>query len=531
MKNSVVKRILALGIGASLIASSLTGCGSKASDTSTEVVDTSVDVETSKPESRTMSISSNFAATVEADSEVTVMPKVGGEVTAKNFEVGDHVNAGDLLFTVDDESARISLAQAQAGVSNAEAAVKSAESSQAYAQISALDTMGTLSTTEQQYSNNVDTANASVAAAANSLENAKNSSDLASKNVDDLDDDIHDAKKDKKKLKRIIDDYYAANSDDGREKVLEGSGYTSISSVESAYESAKDDLEKLEDSKDSTKNSKSSAENSVEDAESKYYNAQESASYAQQQLDDFRNYKKNTAIASAANSIQSAESSVASSKASLEQANASLDNAKLALENTQITSPVSGTITAINVSLHNTTTAGASAYVIQSDAKNKIVFYVTEETADNMKVGNDAIVSKGENEYDAKITQINSSVDSSKGLFKVEASLVGSDNLTAGTDVMVRTVTRESSNVLTVPVTAVYYEGEQAFVYKNEGGVAVKTDISTGITDSYNVEVTDGIKNTDEIVVSYSSQLTDGSKINAAKSTAVGQVSTEEAAE
>ncbi|MCR5526871.1 MAG: efflux RND transporter periplasmic adaptor subunit [Lachnospiraceae bacterium] len=531
MKNSVIKRIFALSISAALLTANLTGCAGKTDDTATEVVDTSIDVKTSTPEVKTMSISSNFAATVEADSEVTVMPKVGGEVTSKNFEVGDHVNAGDLLFTIDDESAKISLAQAQAGVSSAEAGVKSAESSQAYAQISAIDTMGTLSTTEQQYANSVDSANASVAAAANSLENAKNSSDLAAKNVDDLDDDIHDAKKDKKKYKRIIDDYYAASSDENREKVLEGTGFTSISDVESAYESAKDDLEKLEDSKDSTSNSKSSAANSVEDAESNYYTAQESAEHAQQQLDDFRNYKKNTTIASTANSLQSAESSVASSKASLDQANASLDNAKLALEYTQVTAPVSGTITAINVSLHNTTSTGASAYVIQSDAKNKIVFYVTEDTANNMKVGNSAIVTKGDEKYDAKITQINTSIDSSKGLFKVEASLVGSDNLTTGTDVMISTVTRESDNVLTVPVTAVYYEGEQAFVYKNNNGVAEKTNVSTGITDDYNVEVTDGLKNTDEIIVSYSSQLTDGSEIKASSSTAVSKGSTEEAAE
>ena len=60
----------------------------------------------------------------------------------------------------------------------------------------------------------------------------------------------------------------------------------------------------------------------------------------------------------------------------------------MALDNTVITAPVSGTITAINVTAHNMASPSTQAYVIESDAQNKIVFYAAEETAQYIEVGN-----------------------------------------------------------------------------------------------------------------------------------------------
>lgn len=507
--------MLAISASVTMLSLSFAGCAKSAPE-ATEEVDMSVSVETSKPDIRDISISSNFAATVEADSEVIVMPKIGGEVTAKNFEVGDHVNEGDLLFTIDDESAQIALTQAKATVTSAQAGVASSEASQQSAQFSAAETIGTIATKEQQLQNAVDSANANVQIAANTLDSAGKSTDYSDKNVDDLRDDLKDAKKDKKKLKNIINEYYAAADDEKRENVLKGTGYSSIAAVESAYAQAKGSINSLEKSIDSGDLSKETNANSAATAEQNYFMAQENAQLAQQQQQDYQNYTKNTTIAGVTSSLAQAEAGVTSSKASLEQAKAGLENAKLALENTQVKSPVSGKITAINVSLHNTVNAGAQAYVIESDANSKIVFYVTEETVKNISVGNDALVTKNGEEYKAKITMVSSTLDSDKHLFKVEASVAGNSDLVNGSDVTVRTITREAKKAISVPVSAVYYDGEQAYVYVDDNGIAKRTDITTGISDSTNVAITDGITADDSIVVSYSSQLADGSELRVA---------------
>ena len=80
----------------------LSGCGKKQEEVPEEEKKTEIMVETSSVGTKTISIMSDFIGSIEAGEETIIMPKVAGEVTEKYFEVGDYVNAGDLLFTIDD---------------------------------------------------------------------------------------------------------------------------------------------------------------------------------------------------------------------------------------------------------------------------------------------------------------------------------------------------------------------------------------------------------------------------------------------
>ncbi len=527
MKKAKLSKILAITISLSMSTAAMTGCGSTAEEESTVAEELIVDVETANPGTADLSISSNFAAKVEADSEVTVVPKTSGEVTSKNFEVGDHVNEGDLLFTIDDESAQIALSQAQASVASAKASVDSSTAAQQASQYSALETIGTMSTTEQQLANAVDSAKANVQIAANTLASASETSDYYSDKSSDSSHDKSKYKKKASKLKSIIDDYYAASSDQ-RSKVLQGSGYNSIDSLEAAYQSYKDKADDAGDSKDNYNLQSDTYGYNAATAEQNYYTAQEAEALAEKQQQDYQNYTKGSTIAGVQSSLASAQANVDTSKASLDQANASLSNAKLALEYTKVTAPVSGTITEINVNLHNMASSGSSAYVIQSDAKNKIVFYVAETTAENITVGNSAVVTKNGVDYDAVITSVGNTVDASKKLFKIEASTLGSSDLVNGSDVRISTITRESKNALTIPVSAVYYDGEQAFVYLNSNGIAEIRNITVGITGDRGVEVTSGLSYEDEIVTTFSSQLNEGVKLSATNTSSAKKVSSKD---
>ncbi len=50
-------------------------------------------------------------------------------------------------------------------------------------------------------------------------------------------------------------------------------------------------------------------------------------------------------------------------------------------------------------------------------------------------------------------------------------------------------------------------------------GVAVKTDVKTGLFDEKSIVVTKGLKNGDTVITSWSSDLRDGAKIEIAKDT------------
>ena len=89
-----------------------------------------------------------------------MIPKVSGEVTEKNFEVGDHVNEGDLLFTIDDTTAQIAVKQAQAQLTSAKAGVTAQTAATASTHASGIETIGKIPTTEMQLQQAVEQAEA-----------------------------------------------------------------------------------------------------------------------------------------------------------------------------------------------------------------------------------------------------------------------------------------------------------------------------------------------------------------------------------
>ncbi|MCR5627750.1 MAG: efflux RND transporter periplasmic adaptor subunit [Lachnospiraceae bacterium] len=485
-------KIVPLFMSFVLTASLLTGCGEKA-----EVVeaDTTIEVEVGNPELTTITVSSDFSGTVQAESQVLVIPKIAGEVVEKNYEIGDHVNEGDLLFAIDDTSAQIALKQAKAGVTQAQAGYTSQQASTASTIASAAETLGKMSTNEQQLANAVDSAYAQKIAAGNNLDTAGATEEYQDDKLEDLKDDLEDAKDKKDKLKKQL------NESGGDETIA------------AAYETAKSTVESLEDAIDELELTHRSGANSAESAEMNYYVAQEGYDLAVKNQQDYQNYTKNTTLYGVNAQVVGADAALTNSGASLETAKANLENAQLALDYTKVKAPVAGVITNIGVSLHNMASQSTVAYTIEADAKSKVVFYVAEETVKNLKPGNDVHISKGTNSYEGRITNVADTIDSETGLFEIEASVNGSNDLVTGSTVSVRTVTREADKAVSVPINSVFYDEEQPYVFVNEGNVAKRVDIETGLSNESVVEVVSGLTTDDNVITSYSTKLKDGSEI------------------
>ena len=71
-----------------------------------------------------------------------------------------------------------------------------------------------------------------------------------------------------------------------------------------------------------------------------------------------------------------------------------------------------------------------------------------------------------------------------------------------------------AENVLLVPVTSLATMGRDSVVLKVEGDKAVPTPVKTGISDSYYLEVTEGLKEGDKIIVNNYQMNTDNSNNN-----------------
>ncbi|MDE6687099.1 MAG: biotin/lipoyl-binding protein, partial [Lachnospiraceae bacterium] len=102
------------------------GCG--AADTAALLISgteetTLLEVDTVSPLITDIAVEGEYVGVLEYEDQVSVVPMLNGEVTATYFEEGDYVEAGELLFTIDDEAyqlqlqnALIAYQQAQSGI-------------------------------------------------------------------------------------------------------------------------------------------------------------------------------------------------------------------------------------------------------------------------------------------------------------------------------------------------------------------------------------------------------------------------------
>ena len=112
-----------------MLSCSLTGCGqtnaSAESSPQEQVISTSVETQTLTKEK--IEEYKTISSTIWANNEVAVIPKVSGTVANVHVQVGDTVQAGDLLFEIDSTDLQIQVKSAESSVSSSQASISSAE--------------------------------------------------------------------------------------------------------------------------------------------------------------------------------------------------------------------------------------------------------------------------------------------------------------------------------------------------------------------------------------------------------------------
>jgi multidrug efflux pump subunit AcrA (membrane-fusion protein) len=96
---------------------------------------------------------------------------------------------------------------------------------------------------------------------------------------------------------------------------------------------------------------------------------------------------------------------------------------------------------------------------------------------------------------------ISTSTGSTAG-YPVEVTVTGSPTgLHDGANVTVSLIYEQHANVLTVPSAAIHTENGQSVVYQTVGGQQVSTVVQTGDSDGTNTEITSGLSEGDEVLV------------------------------
>ena len=152
-----------------------------------------------------------------------------------------------------------------------------------------------------------------------------------------------------------------------------------------------------------------------------------------------------------------------------------------------------------------------------------VSYYVSEKIKNTCQLGQEIQLERNGKTYNASITEIGSSVDPQAGLFKIKACVAATgEELPSGVTVKITADTYSAQNAVVIPYDAVYYDNSGAYVYLNQENRAVKRYVVTGIFDDENMVIEEGIDLGDEIVTSWSPQLTSGALLSTTTTPADG---------
>ncbi|ALB46317.1 efflux RND transporter periplasmic adaptor subunit [Clostridium beijerinckii] len=217
-------------------------------------------------------------------------------------------------------------------------------------------------------------------------------------------------------------------------------------------------------------------------------------------------------------SIESAKASIESSKASLEAQKVNLQKAQNDLANTVIKAPISGVISDKTLNVGQMASQGAALAEVNDISSVYATIQVPQEKITGVKIGQAATITVDGNDktYDGTIEAMDSAADATTRVFNCKVKIDNGDkSLLPGIFGKVQLISEEKAQVITVPISALAGNEGDYSVFLNDNGIAKKQKITIGETNENNVEITDGIKEGDQVICTNISTLQEGSEVDA----------------
>ena len=183
------------------------------------------------------------------------------------------------------------------------------------------------------------------------------------------------------------------------------------------------------------------------------------------------------------------------------------------MEYSQITAPIDGLVEICDMEPYDTVSQSNLICVISGRGSRVVSFSATERIRGYLQEGDTIQVEKDGGSYQGTIYEISTMADETTGLYKVKASMDEDTFLSTGSEVKLYVTSEETTNAMTIPVDAVYYEDGEPYVYVYTDGKVHKRDIESGIYDSNTMEVRSGLTLDDQVVTTWSSELYEGAEV------------------
>ena len=344
----------------------LCGCGDTQNDTVNG--DSRITVDVMTVQKGTMALSNQFVGSVTPKEAVYIIPLAQGSVTHTYFNVGDTVQAGDVLFEIDDTAAQMQLKQAQLTYNNTKAQLDSSWNSASTQKESALDqletqrisTLAQLQATQIQYFGLKDSVEQGIAALDAMKKQYTNIDNMTADEILLLAEQMANTMISSSTgvdIGAILDKITGENENIG--------GQISDEDKEKLANELRPRLKELLGSQiKETETAMKQAEMSLNAAETGMQASQEGYDLILESIETAKNTDLNSTREQLDNSLKLAELGV--------------NSAKLALSYYDVTTPISGTVISKAVEVNGFATSSQPSYIIVNDDTMSVTFFVSE---------------------------------------------------------------------------------------------------------------------------------------------------------
>ena len=207
---------------------------------------------------------------------------------------------------------------------------------------------------------------------------------------------------------------------------------------------------------------------------------------------------------------------IVSARAQVNVDQTNLFDAQQRLSETKVYSPVNGVVTVRNVQIGQIISSGisnvgggTSLMTVSDFSRLFVLASVDESDIGKIKLGQNVEITVDaypEHNFNGRIVRISPKGTNTASVITFETKIEVTDKnksllkpeMTANVNIIIA----KKSDIVTVPIDSIFYKGKKSFIKVVEKGrKPIDKPVETGVTDGINIEVTNGLKSGDKILL------------------------------
>ncbi|MEW9123190.1 MAG: efflux RND transporter periplasmic adaptor subunit [Thermotaleaceae bacterium] len=213
--------------------------------------------------------------------------------------------------------------------------------------------------------------------------------------------------------------------------------------------------------------------------------------------------------------LAASEKPLETARIQIEQAELVLQQAMDSFKDASVTAPISGTVSAVNIEIGEMASTAQPAVVIVDMSRLFVKIDVPENMINDVKVGQTVdivIASASEEKYKGKVETISPIANATTNQYTVQVYIENKEQrIKPGMFAKIQLNSQVKQNVIAVRGETIVQRGEKSLAYVVEDGKAVEREVRKGLDTGTFVEILEGLKPGDEVIVKGQHYVEEGS--------------------